>query len=119
LAVPSGLHFEKVQHRGYGSLGPSTPSEMKKFLQTTVADVSSSFIYCYSVLLSHLFTSCVYFLANVNVKNSRSRSLYAVARPSVVCLPSVCNARAPYSGGCNFRQFFDGTWYLGHPLTST
>jgi len=41
------------------------------------------------------------FLANVN---SRSRSLYAVARPSVVCLSSVGNARAPYSGRCNFRQ---------------
>jgi len=37
------------------------------------------------------------FLANVN---SRSRSLFAVACPSVVCL----SARAPYSGACNFRQ---------------
>jgi len=39
-------------------------------------------------------------------------SLYAVARPSVVCLSSVClsvcNARAPYSGGLNFRQYFYG-----------
>jgi len=51
------------------------------------------------------------FLANVN---SRSRSLYAIARPSVVC-----NARAPYSGGSNFPQYFYGIWYLGHPLTST
>jgi len=32
---------------------------------------------------------------------------------------SVCNARAPYSGGCNFRQYFNGILYLGHPLTST
>ena len=47
-------------------------------------------------------------LANVN-----SRSLHAVA----VRL-SVCNARAPYSGGCNFRQYFYGIWHLGHPLTS-
>ena len=39
-------------------------------------------------------------------------------RPSV-CLSSVCNVRAPYSGGCNFRQFFYSIWYLGHPLTST
>jgi len=39
--------------------------------------------------------------ANVN---SRSRSLYAVACPSVVCLSVVCNARAPYSVG--FRQCF-------------
>ena len=54
------------------------------------------------------------FLANVN---SRSRSLYAIARPSV-CRLSVCNARAPYSGGLNFPQYFYGIWYLGHPLTS-
>jgi len=53
------------------------------------------------------------FLANVN---SRSRSLYAVARPSVVCLSSVGNARAPYSGRCNFRQYFYGIWYVGHPI---
>jgi len=39
-------------------------------------------------------------------------------RPSV-CLSVVCNARAPYSGGSNFPQYFYGIWYLGHPLTST
>jgi len=43
-------------------------------------------------------------------------------RPSVclsVCLLSVvCNARAPYSGGLNFRQYFYGFRYLGHLLTS-
>jgi len=54
----------------------------------------------------------------VNV-NSRSRSLYAIARPSVVCLSVVCNVRAPYSGGSNFRQYLYGIRYLGHPLTST
>ena len=58
----------------------------------------------------------VYFLANVN---SRSRSLYAVARPSVCRLSVVGNARAPYSGGSNFRQYFYGIWYPSHPLTST
>jgi len=31
----------------------------------------------------------------------------------------VCNVRAPYSGGSNFRQYFYGIRYLGHPLTST
>jgi len=52
--------------------------------------------------------------------NSRSRSLYAIARPSVVCLSSVvCNVRAPYSGGSYFRQYFYGISYPGHPLTST
>jgi len=48
----------------------------------------------------------VKFLADVN---SRSRSLYAIADPSVVCLSvclSVCDVGAPYSAGWNFRQFF-------------
>ena len=35
------------------------------------------------------------FLANVN---SRSRSIYVIVRPSVVCLSVVCNVGAPYSG---------------------
>jgi len=60
------------------------------------------------------------YLANVNVS---SRSLYAIDRPSVVCvsvcLSVVCNVRVPYSGGSNFRQYFYGITYLGHPLTST
>ena len=56
------------------------------------------------------------FLANVN---SLSCSLYAITRPSVVWLSVVCNVRAPYSGGSNFRQYFYGIRYTGHPLTST
>jgi len=50
--------------------------------------------------------------------DSRSHSLFAVARPSVVCLSVVCNMRAPYSGSSNFRQYFYGIRYLGHLLTS-
>ena len=46
-------------------------------------------------------------LANVN---SRSRSQYAIARPSLVCLSVVCNVRAPYSGGCTFSAIF--LWHL-------
>jgi len=52
----------------------------------------------------------------------KMRSLFAVAvRLSVcVCLSSVVyNVRAPYSGGSNFRLYFYGVMYLGHPLTST
>jgi len=53
-------------------------------------------------------------------RESLSCSRYAIARPSVVCLSSVvCNVRAPYSGDSNFRQYFYGSRYLGHPLTST
>ena len=32
-------------------------------------------------------------------------------------LSVVRNARAPYSGGSNFRQYFYGIWYPGHSLT--
>jgi len=38
---------------------------------------------------------------------------------SPVRLSVVCNIRAPYSGGSNFRQYFYGIRYLGHPLIST
>ena len=40
-------------------------------------------------------------------------------RPSACRLSVVCNVRAPYSGGSNFRQYFYGIWYPSHPLTST
>jgi len=43
-----------------------------------------------------------------------SRSLYAIACPSVVC-----NVRAPYSDGSNFRHYFYGISYTGHPLMVT
>jgi len=76
-------------------------------------------------LMYHVFAKAVSpllslrFLANVNSRsrehvNSRSRLLYIVARPSVVC-----NVRAPYSAGRNFRQCFYDIWYLGHLLIST
>jgi len=39
--------------------------------------------------------------------------VFAIANPSVVC-----NVRAPYSGGWNFRQYFFAVLYLSHPLKS-
>ena len=45
-------------------------------------------------------------------------NFYAIARPSVVCLFVVCNVRAPYSGGSDFRQYFYGLRYPGHPWIS-
>ena len=52
-------------------------------------------------------------------ERSRSRSLYAVAFPSVCRLSSVWNVRMPYSAGWNFRQCSYIIWYPGHPLAST
>ena len=40
-------------------------------------------------------------------------------RPSVCRLSVICNARAPYSGGSNFRQYFYGIRYFGNTLTFT
>jgi len=86
-------------------------------------DVTCDVISCSNGSLLPWLTEMRYlgvFLANVN---SRSRSLYAIARPSVVCLSVsvsvVCNVHAPYSGGSNFRQYFCGIRYHGHPVTST
>ena len=39
-------------------------------------------------------------------------------RKSVCRLSVVCNVRAPYSGGRNFRQYFFAILYLSHSLTS-
>jgi len=51
-------------------------------------------------------------------KHELTFSFAICCRPSVCRLSSVYNARAPYSGGCNFPQYFYGIRYLGHPMTS-
>ena len=67
---------------------------------------------------------CKLYYSDVIWKKPDILSTWAVfsercCRPSV-CRPSVvCNVRAPYSGGSNFRQYFYDIRYLGHPLTST
>jgi len=38
---------------------------------------------------------------------------------SPVRLSVVCNVCATYSGSSDFRQYFYGIRYIGHPLTST
>ena len=44
---------------------------------------------------------------------------FAICCGPSVCRLYVCNVRAPYSAGENFRQSFYVIWYLGHPLTAT
>jgi len=80
---------------------------LKRFVRFIVTDQLHRGLYIMKFVLQ--------FLANVN---SCSRSLYTVARPSVVCLSP--ETLVPYIlRRCNFRQFFYGIGYLGHPLTST
>ena len=61
------------------------------------------------------YASCSTFLATWTHVHVR---YYAVACPPVVCLSAVCNGRAPYSAGWNFRHCFYAMWYLAihwHP----
>jgi len=81
-------------------------ADLYQFLFLVKVDGRSTATIDHSILLP--------FLANVNVANVNSRSLYAIARPSVVC-----DVGAPYSGGSNFQQFFYGVEHPGHPLTCT
>ena len=71
---------------------------------TAFTDISLYQVFCADRFIFSFFH---YVLVNVN---------YVL---SPVCLSSVTNACAPYSGSCNFWQFFYSTWYVGHPLTST
>ena len=61
----------------------------------------------------HSTLRCVIFISEREL-----RYMLSPFRLSSVCL-SVGNARAPYSGGCNFRQYFYGIRYHGHPFTFT
>ena len=63
------------------------------------------------------------FICNSPVFSEREFTFAICYRPSFclssVCRLSVCNVRAPYSGGSNFRQYFYGIRYIDQPLTST
>ena len=69
----------------------------------TAAPLFSAYVYCGHGRPSQLLLSSCY------VRYMLSPSIF---------LSSVCNVRAAYAGGCNFRQYFYGIWCLGHPLTS-
>jgi len=75
----------------------------------TVAHISATAELLYNSDVLVTSPCLLWFLANV-----RYIMLSPVRLTSVVC-----NVRAPYSGGSNFRQYFYGIRYLGHPLTST
>jgi len=77
-------------------------------------------------LMYHVFAKAVsplpslQFLANVNSRSCElTFTLTIHCHPSVCRLSVVCNVRAPYSAGRNFRQCFYNIQYLGHPLIST
>ena len=121
-------HWHNILQDSHGKASQTAQSE-EKWRSQNIGDKFVShgvpflwILLCF--LCNHILTSAASwslsmilhtFLANVNLCSS---SLYAIAVTSV-CLSSVCNVGAPYSAGCNFRQFFSAFWYFGHPLTLT
>jgi len=68
-----------------------------KLFSLFLANVTFTFAICYRPSVCRLSSVCL----------------------SVICLSSVvCNIRAPYSDGLNFRQYFYGVMYIDHPMTS-
>jgi len=57
-------------------------------------------------------------LCNIFSESELAFTFAICYRPSV-CRLYICNARALYSAGWNFRQYVYAIWYLVHPLTST
>jgi len=92
-------------------------------LTSTQIQVRQKNVVLFTKLFSSFFSVTIFIFGLISGDKIYFRFIFsererAVARPSVVCL-SVGNARAPYSGGSNFPQYFYVIRYLGHPLTST
>ena len=122
----SAMNETALQVHGYFDVlhtNCTCPSSMKTDvyayeLKRTESEVSLYACSCYFQNYYALTCTCLlhmhYTFFSLLLFSERSRSLYAIARLSVVC-----NVRAPYLGGSNFRQYFYGIRYPGHPLTST
>jgi len=89
---------------------------MKKI--KTLSGAIDQYLICF---LCTLTTSVQHFMLFSERDHVRVHVRYMLSpvRMSVVCLSSVCDARAPYSDSCKFRQFFYGIWYLGYSLICT
>ena len=74
--------------------------------------VSASLLECFHFGVFVILSVCIFGDVLFSKRQRITlRLLYAIGRPSVVCLSSVClsvvcDVGAPYSGGWTFRQFF-------------
>ena len=76
--------------------------------------VVSVAIYQYTSKQNNIYVNDEIIFSERELKNvySRSRLLYSITRPSVIC--KVC---VTYSAGWNYWKCFYAVWYFGHPLT--
>jgi len=100
------LHGSKGRCHGNQSLAKIGKNITKMAITPVVCNISTQSLIIIIIIIRKFITR-----TNVHV-----RCMLSPVRLSVRL--SVCNARAPYSDSCNFRQFFYGIWYLGHPLTT-
>jgi len=71
-------------------------------------------------IIKYLWCICFcFFLPQLKLVHGLLANVYMLSPVRLSSVSVVCNIRAPYSGGSNFRQYFYGVMYLGHPLTST
>jgi len=97
--VPQGVRGQSPG-RESGAKSPSSWWSSANYTTVTCSErKTNNILLTYSIIINSGFISDVHV-----------RYMLSPVRLSVVC-----NVRAPYSGGSNFRQYFYGIWYLGHP----
>ena len=105
--IQSLFYFRRLSgnavHKRDRQSNKQTNKQTKKQKKLQNFRISAAHIPSPHRIVAMVIGKVVTFLAN---GNSRSRSLLAIAIPSVVCLSVVCNVGAPYSAGWNFRKFF-------------
>ena len=87
--------------------GILSPYLFSRYIRELLVAIDSTAVGCF------IGNHCLNVLANV-----KSEFTFAICHRPSVCLSSVCNVRAPYSGDWNFRQCFYTIWYAGHLLKS-
>jgi len=90
---------------------------------SSAACLKSNFVTVYHFVVKVLILClCVCYLFDkitINIFSKPKCCRPSICRLSSVCLSVIGNARAPYSVGCNFPQYFYGIWYVCHPFTYT
>ena len=101
-SLDQSLKYAPGHRRTTGLITPQTPGVTQDSVWTSLAlppfDAWGSMV-CYAV---------------IRMEAAYHVRVFAIANPSAV----VCNVRAPYSRGWNFRKYFSAVLYLSHPLTS-
>ena len=100
-------------------LGPGMPSKTALLSIVKNSSITTKHLYLILAFRPHQ-TGCALTSGKSSFGLGLNFSFKLTFMFAICCRPSVCrlsvgNARAPYSGGSNFRQYFYGIRYLGNP----